>query len=279
VSIGVGGQAGGRSAPTVWNAGFQTAMFWDGRAATLEDQAKGPITNPIEMGMKSHDVVMQRLQTVPGYVQEFRRVYPRDEKPLTIDNAAKAIAAFERTLVTPNSRFDRFQKGDKAALNAQEKRGLALVDKAGCTSCHSGVNFSGPALPQGTPFLQKFPTFTDNAYVAKYKLADDPGRFNVTKVESDRNMWRVPTWRNIALTAPYFHNGSVPTLDEAVRVMAKVQLNTELANDQVQDVVAFLKTLTGMRPRIVMPVLPPTEGVTATPAVASGGAPEPAATR
>jgi len=256
VSVGVGGQKGGRSAPTVWNSAFMTAMFWDGRMATLEDQAKGPMTNPVEMAMPSHDLVVERLKAIPGYVSQFEKVFGKNS--LNIDNAARAIAAYERTLITPGAPVDRFLSGEKKALSAAAQRGLTLVQEVGCTSCHSGVNYAGPALPAGTPFLQKHPTFTDNAWVSKYNLAKDLGRYDVTKNESDRNMWRVPTLRNIALTAPYFHNGSVATLDEAVRVMAKTQLNRDLKDDQVADIVAFLEGLTGEFPAQTLPRLPAT---------------------
>lgn len=263
-SVGIKGQVGSRSAPTVWNAAYLTAMFWDGRAPTLEEQAKGPLVNPIEMGMPAHDPVVERLKTIPGYVDRFKQVFGHDN-PVTIDNAAKAIAAFERTLITTNSPFDRHAAGDKKALTAEAKRGLALVEEVGCTSCHSGPNFAGPALPQGQGFYQKFPLFPGSVYDAKYRLTQDVGRMAVTKNESDRNIWRVPTWRNVAVTAPYFHNGSVPTLDEAVRVMAKTQLNRDLTDAQVSDVVAFLSSLTGQFPEIKMPRLPETRGFSVVP--------------
>lgn len=258
-SVGVKGQTGKRSAPTVWNSGLLTAMFWDGRAPSLEEQAKGPMTNPIEMGMSSHDMVVSRLRKVPGYVQRFTAVYGK-ENPLNIDNAAKAIAAFERTLNTPDSAFDRYLKGDKKALSASAQRGLKVIEETGCTSCHQGVDFAGPALPAGQGFFQKFPTFPGTTYAAKYHLEDDLGRYEATKKDEDKHMWRVPTWRNIALTAPYFHNGSVATLDEAVRVMAKTQLDKELSDDDVKSVVAFLESLTGKFPEMSLPRLPPTPG-------------------
>ncbi len=135
-----------------------------------------------------------------------------------------------------------------------------MVQKTGCLACHQGENFSGPKLPEGTPFLMKFPTFTDNDYIKKYKFDEDKGRFESTKKSEDTHFWRVPTWRNVALNAPYFHNGSVKDLNEAVRVMAKVQLNVVLAEKDVEDVVAFLFSLTGIKPKITMPVLPPTLG-------------------
>lgn len=257
VSLGVGAKAGGRNAPTVWNAAFMTAQFWDGRAATLEDQAKGPILNAIEMTMPDEQAVIDRLSSIPGYKEQFAKVFG-GPNPLTYDNLAKAIAAYERTLITPNSPFDRYIKGDKQALSAAAQRGMKEVEAVGCTGCHNGVNFAGPALPMGQGFYQKFPTFTDNDYVKKYKLDEDAGRFTVTKNDADQHMFRVPTWRNVALTAPYFHNGTVKTLDEAVRVMAKTQLNTDLSSQQVTDIVEFLNSLTGVFPSQTIPRLPGT---------------------
>ncbi len=255
VSVGVGGQKGGRSAPTVWNSAFLSVQFWDGRAASLEDQAKGPILNPVEMGMPSSDEAVQRIRSIAGYADEFKAVFGGKE-PVTYDNIAKAIAAYERTLLTPNSPFDRYMKGDKNALPEQAKRGMKLVEKVGCTGCHMGPDFAGPALPVGTGFYQKFPTYENNDYVKKYNLMADTGRYAATKNEDDKHMWRVPTWRNVALTAPYFHNGSVATLDEAVRVMAKTQLDKTLTDKEVEDIVAFLNSLTGVFPKQEMPNLP-----------------------
>lgn len=260
VSVGVRGQTGGRSAPTVWNSAFLTAQFWDGRAPTLEEQAKGPVLNPIEMGMHSKDVAVERIASIPGYQAQFAKVFGGD-KPVTYDNIAKAIATYERTLITPNSPFDRYVKGEKTALSTNAQRGMELVKNLGCTSCHTGANFAGPtSLPMGEGFFQKFPVFPGSKYDAKYKLVEDTGRHEVTKKEEDKNLWRVPTWRNVALTAPYFHNGAVPTLDEAVRVMAKTQLDKELNDQDVNDIVAFLNSLTGEFPKQTLPRLPDIAG-------------------
>lgn len=261
VSIGVDNKTGGRSSPTVWNAAFLSVQFWDGRAKNLEEQAKGPLTNPVEMAMPNHDAVMQRVMQIPGYVEQFKKVFGEKDS-VTIDNLAKAIAAYERTLITPNSPFDRYQKGQKGALNSQAKKGMELVQTVGCTSCHMGPNFAGPMLPEGTGFYQKFPTFPGSPYDSKYNLLSDNGRADVTKKDEDKHLWRVPTWRNIAQTAPYFHNGSVKTLDEAVRVMAKTQLNKDLKDDEVKAIVAFLNSLTGEFPKQQMPRLPETAGTT-----------------
>lgn len=255
-SAGIKGQLGGRSAPTVWNSAFHTVQFWDGRAASLEEQAKGPLINPGEMGMDNHQVVVDRISKIPGYVSQFQKVF--GQNGLTIDNLAKAIAAYERTLITPNSPFDRYARGDKKAMSAQAIRGMNTVMEVGCVSCHIGRNFNAPDdLAMGEGFYQKFPTFAENEYVTKYKFLEDKGRGALTKNEDDNYFFRVPTWRNVAMTAPYFSNGAVKTLDEAVRVMAKVQLNKELTANQVADIVEFLKALTGEHPKQPMPELPP----------------------
>ncbi len=259
-SVGIKGQHGGRSAPTVWNSAFLSVQFWDGRAKSLEEQAKGPLTNPIEMGMDSHALVIERIKKIPGYVDGFKKAFPKDSD-ITIDHVAKAIATYERTLITTGSPFDRYLKGEKKALSASASRGMNLVQTVGCTSCHSGPNFAGPLLPEGTPFFQKFPVFPGSKYDSQYELTKDGGRAEVTKNAADRGMWRVPTWRNVAVTAPYFHNGAVKTLDEAIRVMAKTQLNKDLKDEEVQDIRSFLESLTGKFPEQKMPKLPLTQGV------------------
>jgi cytochrome c peroxidase len=241
-SAGVGGKLGGRNSPTVLNAAFMSVQFWDGRAPTLEDQAKGPMLNPVEMAMPSHDEVVARLKKVPGYVSQFQKVFGTRE--FNIDHVVQAIASYERTLVS-SSRFDRFKDGNVQAISESAKRGYELVQSVGCTSCHSGPMFAGPALPVGTGFYQKFPVHPGSKYDTMYDLLKDTGRMEVTKNAADKNMFRVPTWRNIEHTAPYFHNGSVARLDEAVRVMAKTQLNKDLKETEVNDIVAFLKTLSG----------------------------------
>lgn len=258
-SIGVHGQVGGRNAPTVWNSAFNSAQFWDGRAADLENQAKGPPVNPIEMGMSDLDATIERVRAIPGYKPYFDEAFGSGDN-MTMDNAVKAIAAYERTLITPNSPYDRYVRGVENALSEQQVRGMQTFADLGCPACHAGPNFNGPALPAGQPFLMKFPTFTDNAYVSQYQLMEDTGRYTVTNVDADKHFWRVQTLRNLAYTAPYFHNGRVKTLDEAVRVMAKTQLNKELSDEQVTDVVAFLGALNGAFPVQTMPRLPATPG-------------------
>jgi cytochrome c peroxidase len=266
-SIGMHDARGGRSAPSVWNAAFLSAQFWDGRAATLEEQAKGPITNPIEMGMSDAKVAVDRLKGIPGYLPLFKTAFPASQEPITIDNVAKAIAAYERTLINPDTPYDRYVRGDKTALDAQQLRGMQTFAETGCITCHSGANFSGPPLPAGQGFFMKFPNVVGSAFDKKYDLLADTGRQSVTGQESDRHLWRVPTLRNVALTAPYLHNGKVATLDEAVRVMAKTQLNKDLSPAQVKDVVAFLGSLGGNFPQQTMPRLPLTAGTSVIPPV------------
>jgi len=258
-SAGVHGQKGGRNAPTVWNAAFHSVQFWDGRAPSLEEQAKGPPVNPIEMGMPNLDAVIGRIRHIPGYKPYFEKAFGTGDV-VTMDNAAKAIAAYERTLITPGSAYDRYVKGDKKALTAQQVKGMDTFAAVGCMSCHQGPAFNGPPLPAGTGFFMKFPTYPDSTYTVKYRLTDDPGRASVTKDPADAGMWRVPTLRNLTFTAPYMHTGSVKTLPEAVRVMASTQLNKTLSDAEVADIVAFLESLNGPFPQQTMPRLPPTPG-------------------
>jgi cytochrome c peroxidase len=259
VSIGVHGQAGGRNAPTVWNAAFLSSQFWDGRAASLEEQAKGPITNPIEMGMPDHDQAIDRIRAIPGYRPYFEAAFGSGDT-INIDNAARAIAAYERTLITPNSPYDRYVKGDELALPQDAQRGMDLFAATGCGSCHSGASFAGPAMPPGEGFFVKFPVYPDVPLLADYELLDDLGRYEQTGEERDQNVWRVPTLRNLAYTAPYFHNGAVKSLDDSVRIMARAQLDRDLDDGEVADIVAFVGSLTGEFPVQTMPHLPPTPG-------------------
>ena len=253
-SMGINGQTGGRSAPTVWNAAFNAVQFWDGRAASLEAQAAGPVTNPIEMGMKSWDDVVARLKSIAGYQTAFEAAFGKDS--ISKDNATKAIAAYERTLITPNSPYDRYVSGNKAVLTAQQVRGIDKMAELGCTNCHSGAAFNG-----GGSF-QRFPIYDNPYFNAQYHFKKDKGLAEVSKNPADEHLFKVPTLRNIALTAPYFHNGSVKTLEEAVVVMAKTQLDKELSKADVSDIAAFLNALTGEFPKQTMPTLPPTEGKT-----------------
>ena len=257
-SMGVHGKTGGRNAPTVWNSAFHSVQFWDGRADLLEDQAKGPVTNPVEMGVTEIEQAMDKVRAIPGYKPYFDKAFGKDS--MTVVNAAKAVGAFERTLITPNSPYDKYVKGDKKAMTAQQVSGMETFAAAGCTSCHSGAAFNGPTMAFGQGFYTKFPTFADNAYNKKYDLSADKGREEATGKAADAHMFRVPTLRNITDTAPYFHNGSVNDLYEAVALMAKTQLNKDLSDKEVKDIVAFLAALTGEYPEIVMPRLPATSG-------------------
>ena len=259
VSMGVHGNRGSRNAPTVWNSAFHSVQFWDGRANSLEAQAKGPVTNPVEMGMKNLNSAINRVRAIPGYKTYFQQAFGKNN-PVTVDNAARAVAAFERTLITPNSAYDRYVKGQKSAMTAQQIRGMKTFAATGCTACHSGPAFDGPKMPAGQGFYAKFPTFTDNKFVKEYALMKDQGRFSATKKPADKHMYRVPTLRNVTDTAPYFHNGSVNDLHQAVRIMAKVQLSKTLSKNDVNDIVAFLGSISGVYPEMTLPRLPGTYG-------------------
>jgi len=254
-SIGHKWQRGGRNAPTVLNAVFNTAQFWDGRAKDLEEQAGGPMVNPIEMASpKEH--VAEQLTAIPGYVAAFKAAFPADPKPVTLANAQKAIAVFEATLITPNAPFDRYLRGDAAALSQAQKEGLQLFMNKGCAACHSGINVGGGMY---APFgVVEKPG-------ADLLPPQDKGRFAVTKTASDEYVFRAPTLRNIALTAPYFHTGRAWDLRQAVGVMSSSQLGAELTAGEIDRITAFLESLTGEQPKIVHPVLPPSVAATPRP--------------
>lgn len=243
-SPGHAGQRGDRNSPTVYNAALHVAQFWDGRAADVEAQAQGPITNPVEMGMPGPEQVEQVLRSIAGYRPLFDAAFPGDPNPITYQNAARAIGAFERRLITPD-RFDRFLQGDRSQLNGQEQRGLKAFVEVGCISCHSGAAVGG-GMYQKLGLVEPYPV-------------TDEGRFKVTNQESDRYVFKVPSLRNVAQTGPYLHDGSVRTLDEAVRLMGRYQLGQALTDEQVADIVAFLGSLTGELPEeyIAPPQLPP----------------------
>ncbi|MCK7583642.1 MAG: cytochrome-c peroxidase [Chromatiales bacterium] len=181
VGMGVHGKTGGRSSPTVWNSAFNSVQFWDGRAASLEEQAKGPVVAGVEMGMATLDAAMDRVRAIPGYRPMFEKAFPGEKDPVTIPNAAKAVAAYERTLITPNSPYDRHVNGDRKAMTAQQVRGMQAFADNGCTACHSGAAFNGPTLPEGQGIFMKFPTFAGTAYDAKYRFRADLGRYDVTR--------------------------------------------------------------------------------------------------
>lgn len=224
------GKRGGRNSPTTFNAALHIAQFWDGRAGTVEEQALGPILNPIEMGMPSEDAVVKKLKAIDEYKKLFAEAFSDQKDPLIYKNIGVAIGAFERTLLTP-SRFDDFLKGDQDALNESEKRGLKKFVHMGCVNCHNGVAIGGNS-------------FRKIGLVVPYETSD-MGRFEVTGIESDKKAFKVPSLRNIAQTGPYFHDGSVETLDEAIRLMAKHQLGRDhVGHGMIRDIKAFLGALT-----------------------------------
>ncbi|MCW5558387.1 MAG: c-type cytochrome, partial [Verrucomicrobiae bacterium] len=229
-SPGAMGKRGGRNSPTVLNAGFHLAQFWDGRAETLEDQAKGPVLNPIEMAMPAPDVVIERLTSDPAYVAAFKKAFPDETQPINYDNFAKAVAAFERTLIT-RDRLDDFLKGDNSALSDQEKVGLNEFLTVGCTTCHYGPLLGGN-------------NYKKVGIVNTYENGADKGRIEVTKEEYDELVFKVPSLRNIALTGPYFHDGQQAALPGTVKKMAWLQLGAELTPEQLDPLVAFLGSLT-----------------------------------
>jgi cytochrome c peroxidase len=251
-SLGHRWQHGGRNAPTVFNSVFNKAQFWDGRAKDLEQQAGGPIVNPIEMASPEAHVAEQ-LKGIPGYREAFERAFPGESSPITLENVQKAIAAFEATLITPNAPLDRFLRGDTNALSPTQKQGLALFIDRGCASCHNGINVRGGMY---APFgVVEKPG-------ADILRSTDKGRFTVTKTASDEYVFKVPTLRNIRLTAPYFHSGEAWDLGQAVAVMGASQLGTQLSADEVGKITAFLDGLTGDQPKVTYPELPPSVGST-----------------
>jgi cytochrome c peroxidase len=223
-ATGIRGQIGGRNVPTVWNAAFQSVLFWDGRAASLEEQAKGPIMNPIEMGMPTAAEVENRIAADASYRDEFARVFGA-RQPITLDLIAKAIAAFERTLVTPDAPYDRFVRGDATALTPAQIRGMALFEATGCVTCHRGPAFSDASLLGGQMALRIFPT-NRTPYETRYDLMADGGAIG----HAGRGVWRVASLRNVALTGPWLHNGSVDKLSEVVRIMASAQLGATVGS-------------------------------------------------
>lgn len=232
-SIGIDGNQGTRNAPTVFNAAFQKVLFWDGRASSLEDQAKGPLINPIEMGMPSLDHVVKTVRNIPEYQALFNITFPT-RPSITIDTIAMAIASYERTLITPDSPYDRFIRGDSSALTEKQIRGMALFESTGCILCHSGPNFSAASLfSDDTPY-RIFPSIPNTVYEKRHRLSDDLGAAPKDN-GSDRGVWRIPSLRNVTRTGPYFHNGSVSSLEEAVRIMAHVQLNKAISNRDTDD--------------------------------------------
>ena len=248
-------QRGGRNSPTVYNAAGHFAQFWDGRAGTVEDQAKGPILNPVEMAMPDAASVVKVLKSIPGYAPLFKAAFPKDADPITYDNLARAIGAFERQLTTP-APWDKYLAGDESAISEQAKAGFAKFAKLGCPTCHNGTNVGGHQY-QKLGLVNPWP---DQA---------DLGRYEITKNDADKMFFRVPTLRNVAKTGPYFHKGQLDTLEITVRKMAFHQLGQELTDTDVQNLVAFLNSLTGTLPAdyIAKPELPPSGPTTPKPKI------------
>ncbi len=232
-AVGINGSMGTVNTPTVFNSGLGFRQFWDGRAATLEEQASGPVHNPIEMG-SNWDEVIFKLNQDSEYPQLFREAYGDEIKPEYITDA---IAMFERTLLTPDSRFDRYLNGEKNILSDDEKKGYRLFTSYGCVSCHQGVNLGGN-------MFQRFGV-VEGYFENRLLKKSDFGRFNVTGREEDRYVFKVPSLRNVAVTPPYFHDGQTVALEEAVFIMGRYQLGRSLSSDDVRLIVAFLNTLTG----------------------------------
>lgn len=246
-SIGDKWTQGPINSPTVLNATLNFVQFWDGRAANLQEQAGGPIANPKEMAF-SHDLAVDILSSIPQYRAEFKEVFKKDK--ITIEQITRALAAFEETLVTPNSRFDKWLKGDEKAINDQELRGYLLFKNSGCVACHNGVAVGGNSF-QKMGVME--PYVTDN---------ESAGRAGVSGDDVDRMKFKVPTLRNVELTYPYFHDGAANTLSEAVETMGRLQLGRKFTKEEVKDIVAFLKTLTGEQPKFNLPILPPSSDET-----------------
>lgn len=253
-SIGHGWQRGPRNSPTVLNAVFNVAQFWDGRAADLAEQAKGPVEAMVEMN-NTPERVLETLASIPEYVERFERAFPDEPESLTYDTVTRAIEAFEATLITPNSRFDRFLSGEDA-LSEQELEGLQLFITTGCVACHSGVNLGGQTY---------FPFGVIERPGSDILPEDDKGRFQVTETASDEYVFRASPLRNIALTYPYFHSGQVWNLEQAVEIMGMSQLGREISEDEAAAIADFLRTLTGDQPQVVVPTLPPSTADTPRP--------------
>lgn len=241
-SIGHNWQRGPINSPTVLNSSLNIAQFWDGRAADLKAQAGGPIANPGEMAF-THTLAIDVLESIPAYVNEFKLVFDKDK--IDIDQVTQAIAEFEKTLVTPNSRFDQWLLGNKDALTTEEQEGYTLFKQAGCTACHNGPAVGGNS-------------FQKMGVVKPYKAKSAAeGLSAVTGKDEDRFKFKVPTLRNVEMTYPYFHDGEAETLAEAVDVMGRLQLGKEFSKKENAQIVAFLKTLTGDQPAFMLPILPP----------------------
>jgi len=254
-SVGHAWQRGPRNAPTVLNSVFNIAQFWDGRAKDLAEQAMGPMQATVEMS-STPERVNKTLNSMPQYVEMFKSAFPDDNDPVSFNNTVKAIEAFEATLLTPDSRFDKYLKGDQSALNADETAGLKLFVEKGCAGCHNGVNLGGGGY---------FPFGLVQKPGADILPPEDKGRFMITKTVSDEYVFKVPTLRDIELTPPYFHSGKVWSLKQAVAIMGSAQLGIELSDDDIDKITSFLLTLTGEQPKVEYPILPPNTNDTPKP--------------
>ncbi|MCS3452535.1 MULTISPECIES: cytochrome-c peroxidase [Bradyrhizobium] len=256
-SLGHRWQLGSRRAPTVYNAVFNVAQFWDGRAADLKAQAVGPVQASAEMNATPARL-LNTLNSMTDYIVMFSKAFPNDATPITFDNFAKAIEAFEATLITPAAPFDQYLEGDAYALSTQQKAGLKLFIEKGCSSCHNGINVGGQDY---------FPFGVTERPTASLLPRDDKGRFAVTKVPSDEYVFRSAPLRNVALRPPYFHSGQVWSLKQAVGVMSEIQLGAKLNDRETDDIVAFLNSLTGQLPKIDYPILPARTDTTPKPSM------------
>ena len=253
-ATGHGWQRGPRNSPTVLNAVFNMAQFWDGRAKDLKEQAKGPVQASVEMNNTPEGAV-KTLNSMPEYVELFTKAFPNDKNPVSFDNMAAAIEVFEATLITPDSRFDQFLKGDAKALSEEELTGLSLYMNKGCADCHGGLNMGG----------EDYFSFGVMERPSKEILAGDKGRFKVTESKDDEYVFKAPTLRNIELTPPYFHSGKVWSLKETVQIMGTAQLGTELTGSEIDSIYTFLKTTNGVQPKVEYPILPASTDATPHP--------------
>jgi cytochrome c peroxidase len=235
-STGDAGKQGDRNSPTVFNAALQNMQFWDGRAKNVEEQAGMPILNPVEMAIPHKDFLVNRLKSVKLYQDMFTTAFPGQTNPVTYENLQKAIGAFERTLLTP-SKFDKYMQGNTDALTAEEKAGLGVFIASGCATCHNGVGIGGG-------MMQKFGLVTDYRTLSGSKINDE-GREKITKNKGDKDVFKVAGLRNVAGTYPYFHNGSIASLDSAVKIMGKLQLNRNFSSQEIKEIVSFLNSLSG----------------------------------
>jgi cytochrome c peroxidase len=254
-STGHGWQKGPRNAPTVLNSVYNIAQFWDGRAKDLAEQAKGPVQASVEMS-NTPDQVIKTLNSIPEYVGLFKKAFPADKDPVTFDNMAKAIEIFEATLVTPDSAFDRYLKGNKKALNSKQTTGLKLFIDKGCVACHGGLNLGGQGY---------YPFGVVEKPAENILPRGDKGRFRVTNTSKDEYVFRAPSLRNVAITYPYFHSGVIWSLKEAVSIMGSAQFGIQLTDDETDAIAAFLGSLTGKQPKVVYPIMPASTDTTPHP--------------